>query len=92
MNITDLNITDSMIELINNEEVLRKNAIQEAHSSGREINEKISKKMREMFESLADEEATPWLSWSMVQMCFDQVNWAWVVMHFRGIDPIEGGE
>lgn len=87
-----MNITDKMIELINNEEILRKNAILEAHSSGKKINRKIAKKMREMFESLADEEATPWLSWSIVQILFDEVNWALVVVNFKGVDIAEASE
>jgi|GEM_PF-3434716 len=77
-----MNMTREFIELIESEPVLRKNAIQQAHSTIGKYSE-AETGMRAMLESLADEEATPWFSWSIAQIIFDSVDWTSVIMHFE---------
>lgn len=75
-------ITKKLIQLIESDENLFNNAVIEANQS--KSLEERAKGLSEILNSLADEEATPWLSWSLAEIVLETVNWEGIIKHFEG--------
>lgn len=75
-----MTITHELIDLIKSEETLLKNAVIVAKEK-KPLTARMEE-LKEIFISLADEDATPWLSFSLATIVLDNVNWGVIVNAF----------
>ncbi len=73
--------TGNFIAFIKSEETLRKNAILEAKE--KKPLDKRMEKLKEIFISLADEDANTWLCFSLASMALDRIDWKRVIRAFE---------
>lgn len=77
-----MHVTKKVIELLESDETLRDNARIEANTLSKPLRQR-AENLQKIIVSLADEEATPWLSWSLANIVFETANWESVISHFR---------
>jgi hypothetical protein len=78
-----MNITNKLIQLIDSEIVLRNNAVIEANSFDK-TREKRAENLEKIMISLADEDNTPWFSFSLASIVFETVNWVSIIIYYEG--------